>query len=81
MRVTVRFFASHREATGLSSYVGNVSDGTSAEDILRSLYSQFPKLKALTGSVAFAVNQQQVPATTVLRDGDELALLPPMAGG
>ncbi|MDQ6767013.1 MAG: MoaD/ThiS family protein [Candidatus Eremiobacteraeota bacterium] len=79
--MTVRFFASHREATGLSSYVANVGEGTSAEETLRSLYGQFPKLQALTGSIAFAVNRQQVPATTVLRDGDELALLPPMAGG
>jgi molybdopterin converting factor subunit 1 len=81
MRVTVRFFASHREATGLSTYVADVPDGASAADILRSLYQPFPKLKSASRSVAFAVNRSQVHAATPLRDGDELALLPPMAGG
>ena len=81
MRVTVRFFASHREATGLSTYVVDVPDGASAADVLRSLYGPFPKLKTASSSVAFAVNRNQVNPATPLREGDELALLPPMAGG
>jgi len=81
MRVTVRFFASHREATGLSTYVADVPDGSSAADVLRSLYRPFPKLESASGTVAFAVNRNQVTPATPLRDGDELALLPPMAGG
>ena len=81
MRVTVRFFASHREATGLSTYVAEVPDGSSVADVLRSLYRPFPKLESASSSVAFAVNRNQVNPATPLRDGDELALLPPMAGG
>ena len=81
MRVTVRFFASHREATEVSSYVTDVPDGASAADILQLLNASFPKLKAAASSVAFAVNREQVPPEASLRDGDELALLPPMAGG
>ena len=81
MRVTVRFFASHREATGLSTYVADVPDGASAADVLLSLYGPFPKLKSASSSVAFAVNRNQANAATPLHEGDELALLPPMAGG
>lgn len=81
MRVTVRFFASHREATGLSTFVADVPDGASAAEILRSLYRPFPKLQFASSSVAFAVNRSQVNPETPLHDGDELALLPPMAGG
>jgi MoaE-MoaD fusion protein len=81
MRVTVRFFASHREATGLTSYGADVPEGASAGEVLALLHGRFPKLKAAASKVAFARNREQVPEDSVLRDGDELALLPPMAGG
>ena len=81
MRVTVRFFASHREATGLSSYATDVVEGTTAAAMLDDLATRFPKLKALTPGVAFAINQARVQGEAQLREGDELALLPPMAGG
>ena len=81
MKVTVRFFASHREATGVPSYVAQPPDGATAADVLQLACHAFPKLAALAPSSAFAVNRAQVPASTVLCDGDELALLPPMAGG
>jgi molybdopterin converting factor subunit 1 len=81
MRVTVRFFASHREATGLTTYIADVPDGSSAAEVLSSLYGSFPKLKSASVRVAFAINRNHVNPATPLRDGDELALLPPMAGG
>ena len=81
MKVTVRFFASHREATGLATYVADVPEGASAAQVLDMLCDSFPKLKLFAGSSAFAINRTQVDPSTRLRDGDELALLPPMAGG
>ena len=81
MLVTVRFFASHREATGLSSYLADVPDGSSAAQVLDALCGSFPKLATLVASAAFAINREQVKGSASLHDGDELALLPPMAGG
>lgn len=81
MHVTIRFFAAHREATGVGEYVAEVPEGTHARDMLPLLLQRFPRLERASSSVAFAVNLRQVPAETPLCDGDELALLPPMAGG
>jgi molybdopterin converting factor subunit 1 len=81
MKVTVRFFASHREATGVATCPVDVPEGTSAAEALEVLCRRFPPLAALAPSCAFAVNLTQVAGSTTLRDGDELALLPPMAGG
>ncbi len=81
MRVMVRFFAAHREATGQPTYGADVPEGTRASEVLGMLRERFPRLLAVSDHVAFAVNQTVVQADTVLRDGDELALLPPMAGG
>jgi len=38
-------------------------------------------LQPLAHNAAFAINQTQVSATSTLHEGDELAVLPPMAGG
>lgn len=81
MRVNVRFFAAHREAAGLTSYAADVPDGARASEVLALLYGRFPNLKTAASSVAFAVNREQVAPECSLHDGDELALLPPMAGG
>jgi molybdopterin converting factor subunit 1 len=81
MEVTVRFFASHREATGETTFRTDVPDGTTASGALDLLVERFPRLRPLRHNVVFAVNQTMVSAQTELHEGDELALLPPMAGG
>jgi molybdopterin converting factor subunit 1 len=37
--------------------------------------------KSVWSSLAFAVNQTYSPASTLLKEGDEVALIPPVAGG
>ncbi|MBV8671104.1 MAG: MoaD/ThiS family protein [Candidatus Eremiobacteraeota bacterium] len=81
MKVTVRFFASHREATGCASYEADVPHGARAADVLSQLCETFPRLQPLAHNAAFAINQTQVAPASPLHDGDELAVLPPMAGG
>jgi molybdopterin synthase catalytic subunit len=43
--------------------------------------ARFPKLQELSPSIVLAVNQQFAPASTALKDGDEVAFLPPVSGG
>lgn len=81
MQVRVRFFAVHREATGQTSYEADVPAGARAHEVMRLLVQRFPSLGSHASGSAYAVNQTVVPGDTVLHDGDELALLPPMAGG
>jgi molybdopterin converting factor subunit 1 len=81
MRVLVRFFAVHREATGQSSYEADVPEGTRVRDALRLVADRFPVLDRHASGIAYAVNQTVVADDVALHDGDELALLPPMAGG
>ncbi|HXW51637.1 MAG TPA: MoaD/ThiS family protein [Candidatus Acidoferrales bacterium] len=81
MRVLVRFFAVHREATGQSSWQADVPEGTRVRDAFRAVADRFPALADHASGIAYAVNQTVVPGDFALHDGDELALLPPMAGG
>lgn len=75
MRIQIHYFATLREQKGRSEEVVDLPEGLTAREAYRRvcLISELP--------VAFAVNQQYVSGDVVLRDGDELALLPPLGGG
>jgi len=81
MWVTIRLFASHREAAGRESLIVELADGATAADALARACSEAPSLANAVTSVAYALNREQVSADAPLHDGDELALLPPVAGG
>ena len=81
VRIIVRLFASQRETMGRSSFDAELPEGTTAQGALARLSAAHPQLAAPAGSIAFAVNREHVSPEATLRDGDELALLPPVAGG
>ena len=56
-----------------------ISESNSSDELLKNIKKQYPKLKNKTFQIA--VNQQIINTNTTLNDGDEIALLPPFAGG
>jgi MoaE-MoaD fusion protein len=81
MRVRVLFFGMLKEMADKSSDWIDLPAGASVRDALERYASQTPAMKDAMASVAVAVNQQYSGAETVLNDGDEVALLPPVSGG
>jgi molybdopterin converting factor subunit 1 len=81
MRVTVRLFARLRETAGTSEWVCEVPPGASVSDVWRTLTSAHPGLEPFGGSVSAAVNADFAKLSAVVRDGDEVAFLPPVSGG
>lgn len=82
MTVRVRFFASLREAVGADSL--DVPHQASIEGLLRVLRERLSETayRAISAeNVRLAVNQELIPATATLQDGDEVAFLPPITGG
>jgi molybdopterin synthase catalytic subunit len=77
--VHVRLFASYREAAGTNRLDTSVPNGASVGDLLASLEGRLPVLRQARGLVA--VNHSYVQPETVLQDGDEVALIPPVSGG
>jgi molybdopterin converting factor small subunit len=60
-----------------------LSDGAQVKDLVDALYVQYPGLGELLQQkkVVVSVNQEIAHWETVLADSDEIALLPPFAGG
>jgi MoaE-MoaD fusion protein len=78
--VTVRFFAAAAQAAGCRETRGAWS-GMTAAALLALLQEEYPALRSLGAALAVAVNREYSPGETVLQDGDEVALLPPVSGG
>ncbi len=55
--------------------------GRRVEDLWRGLSREVPHFAAFSSMPPAAVNQRYADASTVLEDGDEVAFLPPVAGG
>lgn len=81
VRVRVRFFAAPREALGQGELEREVPAGTTVGELLGLLTEEYPLLHTYTRFLSVAVNRAYVGMQTVLRDGDEVACLPPVGGG
>lgn len=81
MKIRILFFAAHREIVGTPETDVDAKDGSTVGEVLQTLMERGAPWTNLPESLAVAVNRTYSPSTTVLRDGDELALIPPVAGG
>ncbi len=81
MHVTIRLFARLRELAGASELRRAVPDGATAIDAWHALTAEFPAMTDYDRSISCAVNEEYARLTVPLRDGDEVAFLPPVSGG
>ena len=81
IRVKVKFFAAPREAMGTGPITREIPVGTIVGDLIDLLTKEYPVLRAYARCISVAVNRAYVGMQTELRDGDEVACLPPVGGG
>lgn len=79
VRVTVRCFASVREALGRDEIVVELPAGATVAELRQKLAAAAPAIGRL--SLAVAVNRAYATMETQLRSGDEVAFIPPISGG
>lgn len=81
MRITVLYFAVFRERLGRSDDTLELAAGARASDAVSALAERHPQIATLRGRFRVAVNESFVADDHPLADGDELVLIPPVAGG
>ena len=81
MRVSVLYFAILRERLKRGDEDLTLPAAATVGDALAAIAAQHPDIAGLLPQVQTAVNRRVMPVTQALADGDELALLPPVAGG
>ncbi|MDX2023172.1 MAG: molybdenum cofactor biosynthesis protein MoaE [Deltaproteobacteria bacterium] len=81
MKVQLLYFAVVRERLGLDEEHISLPADATVSTLLRRLSDLHFVLAPLLPKLSVAVNRSVVPHSTPLHDGDEVALLPPVAGG
>jgi molybdopterin converting factor subunit 1 len=81
MNIKVKFFSSHREAVGQDSLLLDLEEGTSIDQVVELLISDYPKISELLNFTVLSLNHNYAQGEDILKDGDELAMFPPVGGG
>jgi molybdopterin converting factor subunit 1 len=81
MKVNVLFFGITHDLTGFAQEQVDLPQGENLEGLRRRYETRFPRLLSVGGSLLLAVNQEIAKGSTPLRDGDEVAFMPPVSGG
>jgi molybdopterin synthase catalytic subunit len=81
MRVTILYFAAARERAGVPSEPLDLPDGATAGQALALACQRHPALQAVADKLRLAVDEDFVQPGRKLRDGCEIALIPPVSGG
>ena len=80
IKVTIKCFSKVKYAFGKDELNLELETGTSTLE-LENIIREKAKGKLDTVSLRIALNQKYIPIQTELKDGDEVAFIPPVQGG
>ncbi len=81
MAIEVRLFALLKEKAGTESFSLSWQNFQTIGDVMAVIEKQHPQLAQSHSIISFARNGEYARAEDPISDGDELALIPPIAGG
>ena len=83
MRLRVLFFGGLQRVAGCREAELELNDSTTPDVNLltEQLLKTYPEIKPHLDSVAFAVGDELVDRKRILREGEQVGLLPPVSGG
>ena len=81
MHVNVLFFGLLKDITGRSEDRIEIGEGERLESVFERYARQFPRIADMASSIVLACNHEFCDRSTIVREGDEVAFLPPVSGG
>jgi MoaD family protein len=81
--VMIKFFAVMKKLVGRESMEIKIDTPTTLKDILNQVEKDIPKIRQIIkeGRSLISINQEMADENTIVHSGDEIAILPPFAGG
>jgi MoaE-MoaD fusion protein len=81
MRIRILFFAQARDRAGHAERQIELPEGSRVADLKQRVRADHPALEPLWAHLAIAVDGRLAEESAALKDGAEVALLPPVSGG
>jgi molybdopterin converting factor subunit 1 len=81
MSINARFFALYRERAGGPTHTFHLPMGSTVADLVSAIRHRFPNLAPPNVDIVVAVNHEFSSYEDILKQGDEVALIPPVSGG
>lgn len=81
IQITVLYFAGAKDATGKRRESIKLPLDTTIRELLLEISSTHPRIRNILNSMQIAVNYKVAGVDAILREADEVALLPPVSGG
>ncbi|MBF6599394.1 MAG: MoaD/ThiS family protein [Dehalococcoidia bacterium] len=79
--IHVRLFAGLHDLVGRRELVLSMPDGATIGQLRDRLGEEYPIVQPLLSTLVCAVDEEYVAPEHVLRDGEDVALIPPISGG
>ncbi|MDB9305953.1 MULTISPECIES: MoaD/ThiS family protein [Cyanophyceae] len=79
--VSVKLFAAYQEAYGVSELILELPHNTPVKAVCDRLIAEHPQLTQWRDITRFGINLIFVEPDSLLQDGDEVVLIPPVSGG
>lgn len=80
-KVKVVYFASARDVVDRKTELVDFGADSTVAGVADRLVALHPRLKAMRSSLRISVNQEVAGPDDPVKDGDEVGVLPPVAGG
>jgi molybdopterin converting factor subunit 1 len=81
MKVSVKLFAAARQLTGAGEIALELPAETTVAELRGALAAKHPALAPLLRHALFAIDAEYATDATAIRDGAEIACIPPVSGG
>ncbi len=81
--IVIKFFAVMKKLVGRETIELHIEGPTTLRDILNQIEKEIPKIREIIreGRSLISINQEMADENTIVNNGDEIAILPPFAGG
>lgn len=79
--INVRLFAGLHDLVGKRDVVLDLPEGATVEQLRDRLGEEYPIVQPFLTTLVCAVDEEYVPPEYVLREGEDVALIPPISGG
>ncbi len=81
MKIKVLYFSSIKDKLKKKEDILDIGENTTLEDVISLLKGKYPEITESLDKSMFAVNEEYADKDKILKEGDTVAVIPPVSGG